>query len=253
MPQLKRFKGKTLVIPSLPNNYFHFLLEEAPRLTALRRTNLRFEDFDQILLFASSLPARQQFVDQLGIAKKCSLLFLEENDYIQSDELFVFNPPGWELSSWSIELLRELFPQGTLPKRRLYLTRDDAVGGRILNEDQVLKLLAPYGFEVVAPSRLTLAEQYRVFSEADAVLGAHGSAFSNLVFVPPRCTVIEIRNPNYRPMASIYHMLSSLCCLDYNLFFCDRVTRAERARDEDMELSLSEFKEFFERVWTTRQ
>jgi capsular polysaccharide biosynthesis protein len=249
MPRLKRLKGRTLVVPSLANNYFHFLLEEAPRLIALGMAGFSFDDFDKIALFASSLPARQQFLEQLGIANGSSLLFLEEDEYIESDELYVFHPPGWELPIWAIELIRKRFPRGTLPKRNLYLTRIGATGGKILNEGQLLDILAPYGFEVSDPGQLDLAEQYHLFSEARIVIGPHGSAFANLAFVPPQCTVIEIRNPNYRPMANIYHMLSSLCGLDYNIFFCDRVSEAKRIRDQSMELSLARFKEFFDRVW----
>lgn len=68
--------------------------------------------------------------------------------------------------------------------RKIYVTRDrlSATSGRHLCEDILEDNLAKAGFDVVAPETLTLREQLAVYSEADLVVAADGSALHILPF-----------------------------------------------------------------------
>jgi capsular polysaccharide biosynthesis protein len=111
-------------------------------------------------------------------------------------------------------LRRALGAPQTEPARRLYLPRTTR---RIVNERQVLNMLAPRGFEVVSPEGLSLRDQIALFASAAVAVGAHGAAFANGIF-SPRLTVLECYQPAHvnvsisAVMAAAGHEHWSLTC-----------------------------------------
>jgi capsular polysaccharide biosynthesis protein len=122
------------------------------------------------------------------------------------------NPP------WVARLLRErLCPPGLqrVPGRHLYLTRGEARNNRrVVNEAEVLALLAPLGFEAVDAGALSVAEQIRTFAETDVIVAPHGAALANLVFCSPGSAVLEIF-PSQSMVADYWKMTCGVEGLEY--------------------------------------
>ncbi|MGE0719049.1 MAG: DUF563 domain-containing protein [Alphaproteobacteria bacterium] len=78
------------------------------------------------------------------------------------------------------------------PRRRLFVRRGAVGRRRLLNEDRIAALLAPAGFESVAPGALAFADQMALFRDAAVVVGTHGAALANIVFMAEGGTVAEI-------------------------------------------------------------
>ena len=93
-----------------------------------------------------------------------------------------------------------------LSNKRIYVSRSSAKYRHIFNEDAVLNLLSQYGFVSVALETLSVAQQATLFSQAEAIVGAHGSGLANLVFCSPGTTVVEMFSPNY--LRTDYWMIS---------------------------------------------
>ena len=81
---------------------------------------------------------------------------------------------------------------------RLYLTRDGVGSRGIANEQEVQHLLAERGFVAVQPELMSLGDQVRLFSSAEAICGPLGSAFVNMVFAPPECVVLALIPEQWR-------------------------------------------------------
>ena len=47
------------------------------------------------------------------------------------------------------------------------------------------------------PARIPVAEQIRMFAEAESIVGPHGAALTNLLFASPGASVIELFAPDY--------------------------------------------------------
>ena len=47
------------------------------------------------------------------------------------------------------------------------------------------------------PSSLSVADQIEVFSQAEIVVGPHGSSFANMVFASSQAKMIEIKSPRW--------------------------------------------------------
>ena len=93
-----------------------------------------------------------------------------------------------------VELLRELVarPRAT-PGRRLYVSRRElGRTPRISNERELFDVAANFGFVEVMPETLPYSEQLRLFSEAEAVAGPHGSGLANAIYMPRRTGLCEL-------------------------------------------------------------
>ena len=77
--------------------------------------------------------------------------------------------------------------------RRFYID-GRATGPRALrNEGELVCALAGLGFEPVRLENLSLADQVRLFRQADAIVAPHGAGLTNIGFASPGCVVIELQ------------------------------------------------------------
>jgi capsular polysaccharide biosynthesis protein len=77
------------------------------------------------------------------------------------------------------------------------VSRRDASFRRITNEHELMPILKEHGFEEISMSAMSVAEQAKIFSEAEFLIGPNGSAFANLVFAHPNCQVMEFFAPGW--------------------------------------------------------
>ena len=54
------------------------------------------------------------------------------------------------------------------------------------------KTLKRLGYVVIEPGNLSFAKQIEIFRQARVIVGAHGSAFANLVFAQPGAHVVDL-------------------------------------------------------------
>lgn len=94
-------------------------------------------------------------------------------------------------------LLAAVQPAGS--GRRFYLSRNQGKlnGRRVVNESALRDLALRHGFEAYVGEGKTLAEQIADFAGCAAVLGPHGAAFANCLFMPPGGLVVEAFAPVY--------------------------------------------------------
>ncbi|MFM8304759.1 MAG: glycosyltransferase family 61 protein [Actinomycetota bacterium] len=109
---------------------------------------------------------------------------------------------------------------------RIWQVRDAAVGsGRksLVNEEEIVELLRPHGFEFVDMGALSLRDQISVASGATVMGGPHGSGFIHTLFQPAGSTVIECFSPNFVNTCFLevcgilghrYHMLIHRCAYE---------------------------------------
>jgi len=74
---------------------------------------------------------------------------------------------------------------------KIFISRRKALQRRIINEDEVIEALVPFGFVAYALEELSFSEQVRLFSQADMVVAPHGSGLTNIVF-SQNLTLIEL-------------------------------------------------------------
>ena len=78
--------------------------------------------------------------------------------------------------------------------KRIYISREDSIYRRILNEKEVMKHLELYGFQKISLTNIPLLEQFALFKNAEIIITVHGAALTNIIFCNQNTRVIEINS-----------------------------------------------------------
>lgn len=186
-------------------NYYHWFRNYVPRLEALG-----YLDIEPTLIIPRDPP--RWLVSSLELLDVDGLEIVERprgrfhtNWYVntqprsrmevRNDQLIQYEPLSPDTYNWISERMKsEISEQPEPDNERVYISRKDATGRRTINEDRVVSALQNYGFEKYTLSNLTLREQIRLFSRADAIVGAHGAGLINMLFAED-ASVIELLGP----------------------------------------------------------
>ncbi|MCU0543997.1 MAG: tetratricopeptide repeat protein [Oscillatoriaceae cyanobacterium Prado104] len=203
LPPLQKIQGKVAVLSGLSGNvYFHWMVDVLPRIELLRRSGWDLGEIDGFLVNSYQHDFQRESLRVLGIPE-AKVLESDRATHLRADELIVPSFPGylgWP-SGWAIDFLRREFLPGSggrsnFPKR-IYISRSKARYRRVLNEEDVVEVLAKFGFVSILPELMSLEEQIACFAGAEAIVAAHGSGLTNTVFCQPGTKIIELVSPHY--------------------------------------------------------
>lgn len=176
--------------------YFHWLTECLPRLEACLDSS-----FDHVVVVPHSL-SRLRFVVQslemLGIKS----VVLPRWRRVVTHDLRVAGP-GQLLGNFHPQLVKRVRDRfhkltfgdcsGKSKEDRIWVSRRNARFRRLLNENDLVPILEKYGFRVISLEEYSFEQQLRMMFHASHIAGVHGAGLANMMFLRPRCTVLEIR------------------------------------------------------------
>lgn len=185
-------------------NYFHFMRETLTMVHALRALPV---DLPLTLLTHHGLPAGGEELVQ-KILPNSQILSLPHLSRVRAS-LCVFAPtplpasasPGSLFMGFDSmpHLLRQTLKtrwQGldlpTLP-HRIFLGRGDVRHRRLLNEPEIVEMLATRGFQPLFLTGRTLGEQFELFRNAEAIVAVRGATIANLVAISHPLKFVSIR------------------------------------------------------------
>ena len=190
------------------NNYWHFMMEFLPKLYFLDDPEIA----DRSLAHSytkTNLEFCCLILERLGIQNKTFVEITMDKPYGGYSNGPQFMPikdvviPSKIPRQLAVMLWDKfLWPQADRPSskgRRLFLAREAGGRRQLLNQDEVAKELEAEGFESVNPGAMSIQEQMRLFAESEFVIGVHGAALTNFLFVPPDCRVVELANGIEQP------------------------------------------------------
>jgi capsular polysaccharide biosynthesis protein len=200
-----RIPGTTALLATAGSDvYYHWMFDLLPRFSLLKKAGL-LERIDHFVLNHSGFRFQTESLQALGINTEKMILSKHHwSFHIAADRLVVPSFPSRldRVSNESCVFLRDLFGQSASrlssgKKRRLYISRNRAAARRLLNEDEVLTVLRPLGFEVISLEDLSVASQVEMFSAAECVIAPHGAGLTNLVFCSPGTKVLDLFSPTW--------------------------------------------------------
>lgn len=232
-------------------NYYHWLLEALPRLLLYLENN---NDLPRILTPARTAFQRDFLSHYKGILFSDFTVLDDKSLYACKSLKVVSLPiiPG--NPSPAILRLIEQRLTAILPEhppirhsQTVLISRARSRFRKIINEDSLLRSLAPYGVERVFLEDLPLLEQILLFRQAKTIIAPHGAGLANLVFAQPNTRLIEIfprcylnqcyasfaavKNFSYQPIkeyASPASLISLLRKGRYNIIMSDASIDAVR-------------------------
>ncbi len=195
------------------NSYYHHMTEVLPRVEMIHRANIQDAELKGWIINGSSHPYQRESWQRLGLFAE-TLHSLEDCSYYQCEFLVVPSTPTnpGRVAPWIPPFLRNLF--GVQPRRgsrRIYFQRHGTGSREIEDEEDLLRLLRTFSFEAISAETLSIQEQARLCSEAEAIVGPHGGALTNAVFAPPGALLLEFFHPRY--LNPCYWQLAGICGL----------------------------------------
>lgn len=193
--------GNVAVLHSFfASNYFHWMFDVASRIELLRKSAFPIDNF----ILNSSLPFQEEVLGLLGIPKEKRIetnihLHLKASQLVVPSFTGVINGL---VPKWACDFLRkELMLNRTIEKldgyERIYINRTDAKHRKVVNEDEVMNVLAAYGFKSISLESFSVTEKIQIFQSANTIVAPHGAGLTNLIFCNPGTKVVEIFNPNW--------------------------------------------------------
>lgn len=201
------------------NTYYHWMADLLPRIQLLHLAGIQLEQIDFFVVNSCKLPFQRESLNLLGIPTH-KIIENSQVPHIKAPNLVVPSLPGnvGLMSPWTCQFLREAFlnkaaTHGLQTPDRIYISRRHASYRRILNEEETIARLSPYGFVPIVLESLSFLEQVALFAKAKAIIAPHGAGLTNTLFCNPGTQLIEIFSPD---MVSVnYWVVSNIRGLDY--------------------------------------
>lgn len=232
--KIKKLEGSVAVLATdSANLYYHWMADLLLRYGLLLRAGFTLDSFDNLVIGSYAKRFQAETLEILGLKDKDAakkLVQTSQYPHIQADRLIVPSYPaiGANFQTWQIEFLRNAFipkdksgSQSVLPKRRIYISRGDAAYRKVVNEAEVITVLAKYGFEAVQLAPLSFRDQVDLMVSAEAIAGPHGGGLTNIMFCSPGTKVIEFFSPEM--VAIHFWRIADRCGLDYYYTVGDRL------------------------------
>ncbi len=175
--------------------YFHWLLDSLPRLYVVRD-----QLPESILLLPESFRSSGYILPSLAPFDIGSIRFVGRTEVLRCRKLVVPSHTGssGEYNEEVVRDLRQFFRSyyvggdNNRPER-IYISRRKATKRRITNENEVIEVVRAYGFSVVCFEDHPFEEQVKMMSHARYVVANHGAGLANMLFLPERSSVLELR------------------------------------------------------------
>ncbi|WGM46452.1 hypothetical protein KOAAANKH_01320 [Brevundimonas sp. NIBR10] len=222
--------------------WYHWLVSWCARFYIVRQ--LRPDLFeDPAVRFMVCTEARNQFRETalaVGIPEDRITWVTHDNDYLVQDAIVVTFPDQRYLypevvrgiaATLKANLAADIEPG----RRRIFASRQSFTTPkrRVANWAAIQPVLEAFGFEVVELGQLSARDQIAMFSQAQFVLGVHGSDLANLIFCEPGAIALVIENERnlYHGLSASLDILSGIVGVDYHCMI------AEEAIDPDADYS----------------
>lgn len=240
-------------------NYYHKFVDMVPKLYGLQHDSLRDKEVTLVLdnRFGEEDFSIIEALLPTGVSIEClpSMRRVKCDEYIHLPRLSVpetkpcknlsqLGGLPYEYVRFYRRRLAETFGiclENRDPSRRIFISRANASKRRMVNEEEVAEFLRAFGFESVTLEEMSYLEQIEMFADASVVIGQHGAGLTNLLYVPPETTVIEIFSS---PDATPPHYSSATDLLDLNYRDLHMTpVEAEGGKDVDGFVSIEDLEE----------
>jgi capsular polysaccharide biosynthesis protein len=206
-------KGNVNLYNYWSENFFHWFIDDLPRLEAILATTNNFQTIN--VYIPETAP---HFVFESLSYFKVTIIKFKISEVLHFEEAMYTNtlsPSG--LVHPNVKLLQNKFNLITGKKSDnsiVYISRKNSDVRFISNEENFTDALIDNGVKIIFTEKLSLVEQMSIFSAARIVISTHGAGLTNCLFMNGG-TVIEIGSTDIKNHLYCFSTLASILNLEY--------------------------------------
>lgn len=174
------------------DNYYHWTIQCLPRLAGVERYREQTGKDPTLIIPEDPSSWMLESLELLGVSDQ-RLYRMDRHCHVEELVVPSHPKPSPAECRWLRERMHEAVgvesAEDTNSANRIYISRQGATRRRVRNEAAVMDTLRPYGFERYALEELSVAEQVRLFANAEAVVSPHGAGLANTVYADSTAVV----------------------------------------------------------------
>lgn len=236
----KKVKEAILAVDSWSGAYFHWFADALPRLWVAAK---HFPEAEVLLPIAYR---NRSYIAQSLEALGLKPLFMEKHMRYEVQTLNYISKvaPSGNYRDEVMQQLREVYlekyakTKGT-PTRRVYVSRAKAPRRFVVNEAEVQEVLKNYDFESVFLEELAWEAQVKLLAESSHFVGLHGAGLTNMLFMHPKTSVLELRGED-DSHNNCYFALASALGVDYYYQRCPIAGENTNTQDNNFYVDVEE-------------
>lgn len=193
-------------------NYYHWFTDVLPRLLLAEK-----EFPDHVFLIPSSFKNLEYVTASLQAFNKTTIEWIHNYQKAKVKEL-IYIPNTAPTGNYNEEILnflsvklRVYFKLDTIvPFKNIMISREKAANRKILNRDKILSALQNKNISEVVFEELTWPEQIKIAAQSKVLIGTHGAGLTNMIFMKPNSSVLELRRKDDDHNNCYFSMASAL-------------------------------------------
>lgn len=226
-------------------NYYHWITDVLPKIMLAKEKNIFKENFLLLPKFKTDFQKKSA---QL-VTKKIKIInsnLLVENLKNISD-LHTSGFPRIEfLLKFKKKYLSIFTNNKKFNKKKIFISRKYNSRRKILNENNIVKILKKKGFYICYPEKMSFLNQVKMFSNCNTLVSNHGAGLTNMIWMKRFSKIIEIRRPkrNLNP----FFVLSCMLKMNYNYYFVNNKSLSNFLSHNNYSVVLNDFFKKFRNI-----
>lgn len=201
------------------NQYFHWMTDALQRLEVIKHKSELYPIiiFDYLLDF--------EFIWSTLDKLQVNYIVLSKDKFYKIDNLLIAEPVA-DSGNFHPEILNTIRKNLRLKsinskvEKKIWISRQSASKRKIVNFDEIKKILINNSFEIIEFENLKFLDQIKILSNCVVLGGLHGAGLLNMLFIKNQSKIIEIRGKEDRVNNCFFSMSSDLNH-DYYYFLAD--------------------------------
>lgn len=163
-------------------NYYHWTIDCLPRLRGIEDWYQQTGDVTTVLIPPDPPSWMTESLDLLAGESYETQEFVDTSYAIEKLIVPTYPYPSPESCQWLREKSTADMDHSRSNNNRIYVSREQANRRRVANRNEVDDVLSQFGFKSYVLEEMSIREQIRLFTNAEAVVSPHGAGLANIVY-----------------------------------------------------------------------
>ncbi|MBC7510212.1 MAG: glycosyltransferase family 61 protein [Ferruginibacter sp.] len=238
----KYFKTAIVIHDHYSQNYFHWLTECLPKLFLCEK------DYKRCLVLLPDDYSNCEFIATTLKLLNWEFQFISKKNIVFFQTLYI---PGLTCGSggqhpdYLLPVIAGI--KNTLSislnsdSKKIFITRRGTTSRRSYPYNELEEFLSKEGYRIIEAERYSFTEQVNLFSDCLHFIALHGAGLTNIMFMPERAKVMEIRRSDDKYNYS-YYLLANVCNVEYYYLLAAPLDPSKKMLADDFVVDFNQFK-----------